>query len=161
MLSKGFCWCADSDDAALYWSHAGAMLEIDCLGRWWATLPQDRWPEEAVATILADFDDSNNSDNRVGDRLQELVFIGPRFGETRSQTLVGKCLAHVGRIPRVQDLGQGTTMCHLCQSTADEGRTLSVECPSQSANESRMGYRTNVVKGSSLPLENRIQISVS
>ncbi len=92
MLSKGFCWCADSDDAALYWSHAGASLEIDCLGRWWATLPQDRWPEEAVATILADFDDSNNSDNRVGDRLQELVFIGPRFGETRSQTLVGECL---------------------------------------------------------------------
>ena len=55
-------------------------------------LPWDRWPEEAVATILFDFDDSNNSDNSIGDRRQELVFIGPRFGETRSQTLVGECL---------------------------------------------------------------------
>ena len=111
-------------------------------------MPRDRWPEEAVATILFDFDDSNNSDNSIGDRRQELVFIGLRFGETRSQTLLsggrvfGPVFAHVGRIPLVQDLGQGTTMCHLCQSTADEGCTLSVsvECPSQSANESRMGY---------------------
>jgi G3E family GTPase len=40
LRSKGFCWTADSNIKALYWSHAGCSFEMQCLGRWWATLPK-------------------------------------------------------------------------------------------------------------------------
>lgn len=40
LRSKGFCWIADSNVKALYWSHAGCSFEMQCLGRWWATLPK-------------------------------------------------------------------------------------------------------------------------
>ena len=82
LRSKGFLWTADSDIAALYWSHAGTSLEISCVGRWWATLPREQWPPEAVAAILEDFDvpahdeDAVSNTETVGDRRQEIVFIG-------------------------------------------------------------------------------------
>ena len=38
--SKGFLWLADSNVAANYWSHAGSSFEMQCLGRWWSTLPR-------------------------------------------------------------------------------------------------------------------------
>ena len=40
--SKGFAWTADSNVKALYWSHAGSSFEMQCLGRWWATLPKQQ-----------------------------------------------------------------------------------------------------------------------
>ena len=36
--SKGFVWLGDSNIAANYWSQAGSSFELQCLGRWWATL---------------------------------------------------------------------------------------------------------------------------
>lgn len=83
LRSKGFSWIANSHIAALYWSQAGSSFEMSCLGRWWATLPRSEWPEEAVDAILSDFDDVSYNDNdkspqtsAVGDRRQEIVFIG-------------------------------------------------------------------------------------
>ncbi len=89
--SKGFIWIANSNVAALYLSQAGTNLDVSCLGSWWATLPRSDWPPEAVETVLEDFDsrdhaeDSIDSDNHnmsvsVGDRRQELVFIGKLLG---------------------------------------------------------------------------------
>ncbi|KAH8047218.1 ATP binding protein [Aureococcus anophagefferens] len=69
--SKGFLWLASSHDAAYYWSHAGAFFNAE-LGRWWATLPEEHWPEDLKPSILADFD----GDSPDGDRRQEIVFIG-------------------------------------------------------------------------------------
>ena len=40
LRSKGFAWTADSNIKSLYWSHAGRSFEMQCLGRWWATLPR-------------------------------------------------------------------------------------------------------------------------
>ena len=68
--SKGFVWLAHSDVRAFYWSHAGAHFEMQLLGRWWASLPRDAWPEEQRAEIGADFAGAG------GDRRQEVVFIG-------------------------------------------------------------------------------------
>jgi len=42
LRSKGFAWTADSNVKALYWSHAGCSFEMQCLGRWWATLPKQQ-----------------------------------------------------------------------------------------------------------------------
>ena len=41
--SKGFLWLATSHDAAYYWSHAGNHFAAELQGRWWATLPEDRF----------------------------------------------------------------------------------------------------------------------
>lgn len=88
--SKGFAWCADSDKKALYWSHAGTSFDMQCLGAWWATLPRNQWPPEAIETVLEDFDnqghiDDDDSIDSVGDRRQEIVFIGPRLGDSKLQ----------------------------------------------------------------------------
>lgn len=90
LRSKGFAWCADSNQAALYWSHAGSSFELSALGRWWATLPRNAWPPEATPAILSDFDDTQHNEENsnfvtVGDRRQELVFIGPKIGESTFQ----------------------------------------------------------------------------
>ena len=66
MRSKGFVWLAHSDVRAFYWSHAGAHFEMQLLGRWWASLPRDAWPEEQRAEIGADFAGAG------GDRRQEV-----------------------------------------------------------------------------------------
>lgn len=93
LRSKGFTWSAYSNESALYWSHAGTSFEMQCLGRWWATLPRDQWPVEAISSLLEDFDDPNHEDGNiestsVGDRRQELVFIGPHLGDREKQQCI-------------------------------------------------------------------------
>jgi len=63
---------------------------MQCLGRWWSTLPREQWPPEAVASLLADFDDPGHQEEdgrvrTVGDRRQELVFIGQGLGDSLNQ----------------------------------------------------------------------------
>jgi G3E family GTPase len=70
LRSKGFCWLACSHEAAHYWAHAGSAFEMQAVGRWWATVERDRWPAEAEAAILEDFEGEG------GDRRQEIVVIG-------------------------------------------------------------------------------------
>jgi len=93
--SKGFLWMADSNVAASFWSHAGSSFEMQCLGRWWATLDRSQWPEEARKDILADFDDENHTEgatNSVGDRRQEVVFIGTGVGNHDKQHYIREAL---------------------------------------------------------------------
>ena len=100
LRSKGFTWIADSNVKANYWSHSGSSFELQCLGRWWATLPQDLWPDEARDSILSDFDVADHTEENaaagsnvsVGDRRQEIVFIGPGLGSADSQTKVESVL---------------------------------------------------------------------
>ena len=94
--SKGFCWLANSNNVATYWSHAGKSFELNVFGSWWATLPRDRWPPDAVDTILKDFDNPNHEENKdsesVGDRRQAVVFIGPGLDSVSSQETVASAL---------------------------------------------------------------------
>ena len=95
LRSKGFTWTADSNIKALYWSHAGSSFEMQCLGRWWATLHRSQWPDENTEGILSDFDsvDHNESTGEtVGDRRQEIVFIGPGIGSRISQSAITEML---------------------------------------------------------------------
>lgn len=50
------------------------ILEISWGGRWFCTLPEDEWSDDADvrAKIRADF----SPEEKVGDRRQELVFMG-------------------------------------------------------------------------------------
>jgi G3E family GTPase len=99
LRSKGFTWIANSHVAALYWSHSGTSFELQCLGRWWATLDQSQWPLEDTSQILEDFDDTiidsieSYPYSLVGDRRQEVVWIGPGLSlGTKRQQLITKAL---------------------------------------------------------------------
>eukprot|EP01033_Poteriospumella_lacustris_P011713 gene11713-8347_t len=74
MRSKGFIWMSTSKSAAYFMSHAGQYLELNVLGRWWADIPKEEWPQGLDQDIRTDFDGPD------GDRRQELVFIG-QFGK--------------------------------------------------------------------------------
>ena len=77
-------WLASSHDAAYYWSHAGNHFAAELMGRWWATLPEDRYPEDMRSSILSDFDGED------GDRRQEIVFIG--VGAVAQQAAITEAL---------------------------------------------------------------------
>lgn len=72
LRSKGFFWLASRRDVAFLWSQAGGILRFEPSGFWWASAPKSEWPEhgEDVEEILSVWDEE------VGDRRQELVFIG-------------------------------------------------------------------------------------
>ena len=94
--SKGFSWTADSHVKALYWSSAGTSFEMQCLGRWWSTLPRKQWPKEATEAILQDYDDvahdESTSSETVGDRRQEIVFIGTGLAAPETQQSIKNAL---------------------------------------------------------------------
>ena len=72
---------------------------MQCLGRWWATLQQSQWPEEVRESILSDYDSPDHNEaaatqstSTVGDRRNEIVFIGPGIGSLDSQSALKDAL---------------------------------------------------------------------
>ncbi|ETX30398.1 GTP-binding protein [Roseivivax isoporae] len=72
LRAKGHFWIAEHPSSVMTFSLAGRLNEIAVGGRWWAAMPRSDWPAdgEARARILRHW----SAD--VGDRRQELVFIG-------------------------------------------------------------------------------------
>ncbi|MBL3570010.1 4-hydroxytetrahydrobiopterin dehydratase [Rhodovulum sulfidophilum] len=70
--AKGHFWIATRPDWAAEFSLAGAMSSVTPLGRWWASVPENRLPThpEAQAEIARRWAEP------WGDRRQEIVFIG-------------------------------------------------------------------------------------
>ncbi|KAG2488742.1 hypothetical protein HYH03_012740 [Edaphochlamys debaryana] len=81
MRSKGFMWLSSSHATAYYWSHAGQHFEIRDEGDWWAAVPSEDWPTDGAQQdiILNDFDEAT----ALGDRRQEIVFIGVNMDEAK------------------------------------------------------------------------------
>ncbi len=70
--AKGHFWLATRPDWAGEFSLSGAWSQVRPLGRWWAAVPQGRWPQDKA--LLAEI--AARSAAPWGDRRQELVFIG-------------------------------------------------------------------------------------
>ncbi|MEM1151656.1 MAG: GTP-binding protein [Pseudomonadota bacterium] len=70
--AKGHFWIASRPEWLAEFSLAGALSSITPLGTWWASVPQERWPESAA---LRDYLRAHWQ-APWGDRRQELVFIG-------------------------------------------------------------------------------------
>jgi G3E family GTPase len=88
LRAKGFFWLASRHNHAGIWSQAGRTFRDDLAGRWWASLPQDEWPDEQVA---------QEEIHRVyqepyGDRRQELVFIGAGMDREQIEGRLNQCL---------------------------------------------------------------------
>ena len=88
MRSKGFVWLASHHSIAVYWSHAGAHVDLRPEGDWWCCVPEEDWPEEDAQRdiVLADFEDE------VGDRRNEIVIIGVGMDDEKIKTKLDACL---------------------------------------------------------------------
>ncbi|MBZ8117059.1 GTP-binding protein [Roseovarius sp. LXJ103] len=70
--AKGHFWIATRPEWVAEFSLAGALSSVKPLGTWWASVPQDRWPDHEGARAYM----SQHWQEPWGDRRQEIVFIG-------------------------------------------------------------------------------------
>jgi G3E family GTPase len=70
--AKGHFWIATRPDWVAEFSLAGSLSSIKPMGTWWASVPEDRWPDHdgMQSYMTAHWQDP------WGDRRQEIVFIG-------------------------------------------------------------------------------------
>lgn len=70
--AKGFFWIASRPDYVGEVAQAGAFVKHQGIGRWWAAIPKNKWPEGGgFESIIKKY-----WDKKYGDRRQEIVFIG-------------------------------------------------------------------------------------
>lgn len=70
--AKGFFWLSSRPDFVGEVSQAGAFVRHQGIGRWWASIPKDRWPDgPEFEEVLKQYWVKG-----YGDRRQEIVFIG-------------------------------------------------------------------------------------
>lgn len=72
--AKGFFWLSTRPEYVGEMSQAGAFVKHSGMGRWWVSVPRNRWPEgEEFNEMIAE-----HWVKEYGDRRQEMVFIGLR-----------------------------------------------------------------------------------
>ena len=70
--AKGFFWLSSRPDFVGEVSQAGAFVRHQGIGRWWAAIPKNHWPDgEDFETMI-----KRQWNKDYGDRRQEIVFIG-------------------------------------------------------------------------------------
>ncbi|MEM7663943.1 MAG: GTP-binding protein [Pseudomonadota bacterium] len=70
--AKGHFWIATRPEWLIEYSLAGTLSSTSPLGTWWASVPQERWPNsQALDDYL-----QKHWEEPWGDRRQEMVFIG-------------------------------------------------------------------------------------
>ena len=70
--AKGFFWISTRPDYVGELSQAGAFVKHQGIGRWWAAVPDDKWPKDSIFQNTI----KNIWTKNYGDRRQEIVFIG-------------------------------------------------------------------------------------
>jgi G3E family GTPase len=88
LRAKGHFWIGSRADQVFGFSLAGRLATIEPSGRWWAATPLPLWPTDpaAVARIRRHFLPG------VGDRRQELVFIGIGMDQQSISAALDACL---------------------------------------------------------------------
>ena len=88
--AKGFFWLSSRPDFVGEVSQAGAFVRHQGIGRWWASIPKERWPDPvAVEEVIRKY-----WTNEYGDRRQEIVFIGlkDQMNEDNIRNTLDACL---------------------------------------------------------------------
>ncbi|NAR37235.1 zinc metallochaperone GTPase ZigA [Acinetobacter haemolyticus] len=86
--SKGFFWLACNPEFAGSWSQAGAMARHGVAGYWWATVPDEHWPEDQHSRDAIE----RNWDDLTGDARQEIVLIGMDMDQDALTAQFDACL---------------------------------------------------------------------
>lgn len=86
--AKGHFWLATRPDYLGELALAGTQKTVSRLGRWWAAVPKNRWPEDGSFEQFV----LRHWDPVWGDRRQELVFIGIGMDEPAIRAALDACL---------------------------------------------------------------------
>lgn len=86
--AKGHFWLASRPDSVGELSQAGALVQTSRIGRWWASVPPDKWPDRETFEKLV----QPLWQEGIGDRRQEIVFIGTAMDEKNIRQTLDDCL---------------------------------------------------------------------
>ena len=82
---------ASRPDQALIWSSAGGSFKTDPAGVWWASMPFNQRIDHPV--FLENQENiEQNWDPKLGDRKNELVFIGINYDKEKLEENLNNCL---------------------------------------------------------------------
>lgn len=89
LRSKGFCWIAGRDDIMAEWAGAGRYVTLTPLMAWYADTPEEEWPmnEEEEREAI-----KKSMKPVIGDRRQEIVFIGTKLKQDNLTQALDSCL---------------------------------------------------------------------
>lgn len=98
--AKGHFWLATRPGWVAEFSLAGALSSVKPLGTWWASVPQERWPDhESARAYMAE-----HWVEPSGDRRQELVFIGAGIDWPILKARLDACLLETETVPGQETL---------------------------------------------------------
>ena len=86
--AKGICWFADEPETCYVFEQAGRQVSLRNAGAWYATMPAD----ELAAFKAQHADLERDWDERYGDRMQKLVFIGQHLDREAITAALDECL---------------------------------------------------------------------
>ena len=86
--AKGMCYFADETETCYLFEQAGKQFNITNAGQWYATMPDNERNAllERNPQLKADWD------NKYGDRMQKIVFIGQKLDRAAIEAQLDKCL---------------------------------------------------------------------
>lgn len=85
---KGLCYFATEPDMCYVFEQAGKQVSLSQAGQWYATMPADELEQfkQQNPAAFKDWDD------KYGDRMQKLVFIGQHMDREAIETLLDACI---------------------------------------------------------------------
>lgn len=85
---KGLCYFATEPDMCYVFEQAGKQVSLSQAGQWYATMPADELEQfkQQNPAAFKDWDD------KYGDRMQKLVFIGQHMDREAIETLLDTCI---------------------------------------------------------------------
>jgi G3E family GTPase len=91
--SKGVFWMISRSDEVILWSQAGGSMKAEVYGKWWASVPVH---QRAASQAYMDNQEVIQAKwhQTWGDRLNELVIIGPHLDEKKIREELCACLCN-------------------------------------------------------------------
>lgn len=86
--AKGLCYFKGEEDVCYVFEQAGKQVGLQNAGQWYATMPK----AEFDAMLAKDAGLRKDWDERYGDRMQKIVFIGQHLDKEAITTLLDECL---------------------------------------------------------------------
>ena len=85
---KGLCWFSDDPDMCFLFEQAGKQMGLKSAGQWYATMPKD----ELQQMLACEEGLRKDWDEKYGDRMQKLVFIGQNLDKKTIKEQLDLCL---------------------------------------------------------------------
>ena len=86
--AKGLCYFKGEEDVCYVFEQAGKQVGLQNAGQWYTTMPK----AELEAMLAKDAGLRKDWDERYGDRMQKIVFIGQHLDKEAITTLLDECL---------------------------------------------------------------------